>query len=108
MTTIPDPLYRRSGPRSTGQPASIAGDLAAVARIIRDAPADYPGLPGLRVRRDELAQLLADDFGPGCPNPDCPCHVPSLVPCSEFQGFDGDRWCPRCGWAERLHEGEQA
>lgn len=43
------------------------------------------------------------DFQPGCPRPECPCHLPGR-PCDEFMGIDESRgWCPRCGWHQRHH-----
>ena len=51
----PAPTYRREEPRRVGQVADPATDLADVERLIAEAPADYPGLPLLHRRRDELA-----------------------------------------------------
>lgn len=42
------------------------------------------------------------DYDPGCGNPDCPCATPVPV-CPEWMGLDGERWCPRCGWARSKH-----
>lgn len=54
------PTFRTARPRRRGEVADPAQDLADYDRVLAGVPSDYPGLPLMRQRRDELA-AIADD-----------------------------------------------
>lgn len=50
------------------------------------------------------------DYRGGCRREGCVCQTPGPV-CASYAGWDGEgdglhRYCPRCGWLERLHPTE--
>lgn len=97
---------------------SVVRDTEPIGRTVVYMPhATYPiHVRGLGGRSIESARELITDlaraveraeqregaFSPGCPNPACICHVRGPV-CPHFEGVDGARFCPRCGWARREH-----
>ncbi|MEU5235195.1 hypothetical protein AB0G82_39095, partial [Streptomyces anulatus] len=55
--SLPPVLFRRSRV-GTPRPVDPRADLETLDQLLRTVPADYPGLPGLRRRREELVTAL--------------------------------------------------
>lgn len=58
VSGVDRPTFRRAGPRRRGEVASPQADLAAYDELLRRVPSDYPGLPLMLQRREELSQAV--------------------------------------------------
>ena len=81
----PAPTFRSARSRRRGEIADPAADLAAYDRVLADVPADYPGLPLMQARREELRALAAGAAAPA----DTPTCRYCGADCSGGRSWDG-------------------